>query len=119
MRFFAGLLAAALLLLPACDREIPDHEPPAVRIIYPADQDTLGPGPNALRCIATDDVGVRWMSFWIRGEFIGIARFDRGDTWEIWWECSKESFTTYTLSAVAEDEVYNNTSDNVVVHIRR
>jgi len=119
--FLAALLLAAFLL-PACDDDgpfVPDVVNPTVRIVYPGDFDTLGPGPNEFKAIATDDRGVRYASFWLNGDFLGIGRHPKGDTYNIWWDVRHTGHVLLSLSCVVDDSADNTVSQTINVLIRR
>jgi hypothetical protein len=116
----AVCLLAFLLLLPAgCDESAGDTTPPQVRWVFPSDGDTFDPGVYTVSAVATDDKEMRWVSFWVEEEMLGIVSRPRGDTYSLGVDCRADTHSVYPLRADALDRAGYNAFATVYVYIRR
>jgi hypothetical protein len=119
MRAVPGVLMVLPALCGSGCEGTDDWNRPEVRWVYPQDGDTLDPGAYNLKVVSTDDVAMRWVSFWAWSEMLGIVRSSRADTYMLGVDCRSDTNTTYPLGAWAMDRSENQNYAGITVYVRR
>lgn len=120
----AGILFgafAALLGFAGCKSSsaTPDTENPAVKFVQPLSGDTLVSGVYIIKAFATDNVRVKEVIFWTRGEMLGLVRYQPSDTYQLGVDPRSDTGHVYELYAEADDAAHNMGWDSVSVYINR
>lgn len=110
--FIAGLL---LLLSVACQDSPDEHVRPVIRFLSPANGDTVRAGTFEVSAIATDNAGMKRVSFWRDSTLLGFDEFPIGDTWSVQVDGRTGFLGSRLLATNALDQADNQSFDTVRV----
>lgn len=113
----ATALLAGLLLVAACQPP-GDTTAPALSLASPHDGDTLSQGTIIIEALATDDVAMMKVEFYVDGALKGTDSSGIADTFACAWDASSEGIgSQHTIKATARDASDNTTSKTITITI--